>query len=77
MTITLVNCKPKLLAKGIDVTSSGWHELLTTSLLAYVSILDGWNYDFDTDVLRIIVPGIETVPANIVDFGDGSEVELG
>lgn len=77
MTITLINCKAKLLAKGIDVTSSGWHELLTSSLNTYVSILDSWNYDFITDTLNISVPGTETVPANIVDFGDGSEVTLG
>lgn len=76
MTIILVNCKQKLLAKGIDITANTWHESLTTQLQSYVSF-EGWDYDFENDTLKLTIPGTVTVPANIVDFGEGSEVTLG
>lgn len=76
MILTLINCKPKLLAKGINITSNTWQSSLTTSLQGYLSSFNGWNYSYDTDVLYIDVPQTVSVPANITDFGDAGGVQV-
>lgn len=77
MEITLVNCKSKLLVKGIDITSNDWQTALTTQLQGYLSSFYGWGYNYETDTLKIDLSGLVSIPVNIVDFGDGSEVALG
>lgn len=77
MTITLVNCKSKWALKGIDPTMDGWQEKLTDAILGYALPIDGWDYDYNEDRLQIKMSGTITVPASIVDFGDGEAVELG
>lgn len=69
MRITLINCKDRLISKGILVDSDGWQEQLYTALTSYL-VFDGWSYDYVTDTLIITSPEETIIPDNISDFGE-------
>lgn len=75
MQFILLNCTPKLKTMGIDPSLSGWRDLLTNKLSTYVT-LEGWDYDYLSDILKITPVDGTTVSLNITDFGDAGGVLL-
>lgn len=75
MKFILLNCTPKLKTLGIDPAVSGWGDMLTTKLSSYVT-LEGWDYDYITDILKITPIQGSTVSTNLTDFGDAGGIEV-
>lgn len=72
MTITLINCKEKLVAKNIDMETIGSGEILSGELLKYTSFIS-WEYLYIEDQLTIFLEG-ETLILDLSSFGDVVEV---
>lgn len=75
MQFILLNCTPKLKILGIDPSVEGWQDLLVQKLSSYATV-QGWNYDYVSDTLRIIPVDGTTVSLTITDLGDPGGVEL-
>jgi hypothetical protein len=75
MQFILLNCTPKLKSMGIDPSVSGWGDLLTNKLTSYVT-LEGWDYDYVSDTLKITPAQGSNVSTNLTDFGDAGGVLL-
>jgi hypothetical protein len=75
MQLILLNCTPKLKQFGIDPSSEGWEVLLENKLKEYVT-LEGWNYDYISDTLRVLPVDGTTIDTTILEIGDAGGVEL-